>query len=397
VLTGGPQGSWDNASVGRASIILDNGMLKMWYTVTNSSTSGHRFQIGYATSTDGINWRKNPNPVFSGGPAGSWDDKGAEAPSVVWNGTSFVMYFSGSNTTATNQIGVAFSSDGVQWREYPGNPVITTGPDVYDLGYVRYPDVIFKGGTYEMWYTGHPKFQTPFLGYSNVDYAVSKDGTHWTKFSGNSVIPPNMSPQLIGYSSYSSVIRLHDSPPVYFLATEVVPNTISYAVSTNATHFEPSTVPLLNGSVLPDQVGAIEFPSVLVNGSMVLLWYTVIHYSPSGPLTPSSTTWEDVNLAFCPFALAVSTATVISTLSETRILTTTSWLTMTSTRNLTTTSIVTTVQTETSVSLSTVSTTLVTTAQVAGANDPYYGGAIIALSAGFLAVVGLLLRRNRVL
>jgi hypothetical protein len=57
---------------------------------------------------------------------------------------------------------------------------------------------------------------------------------------------------------------------------------------------------------------------------------------------------------------------------------------------------VTTVQTETSVSLSTVSTTLVTTTQVAGANDPYYGGAIITLSAGFLAVVGLLLRRNRV-
>src|SRR5438552_448322 len=105
VLTGGPQGSWDNASVGRTSIILDHGILKMWYTVTKSDSSGSSFQIGYATSTDGVTWRKYPNPVFSGGPTGSWDDKGVEAPSVVWNGTSFVMLFSGSNgTTGTNQI-----------------------------------------------------------------------------------------------------------------------------------------------------------------------------------------------------------------------------------------------------------------------------------------------------
>jgi hypothetical protein len=271
---------------------------------------------------------------------------------------------------------------------------------VYDLGYVIHPDVIFKDGTYEMWYTGHPKFQTPFLGYSNVDYAVSKDGIHWSKFSGNPVSPPNMSPQLIGYSSYAAVARLHDSPPLYFLATEVVPNSISYAVSDNATHFVPSAVPLLNGSVLPDQVGAVEFPSVLLNGSMVMLWYTVIHYSPSGPPNlPSSKTWEDVNLAFCPFALAVATVTINSTL--------TSVSTLTSTTRLTTTSTVTNVQTETSLSLSTisttetalsistVSTTLVSTIQVAGANDPYYEAGIVALAAALLTVAGMLVRWGR--
>ena len=277
--------------------------------------------------------------------------------------------------------------------------MLTPGPDVYDTGYVRHPDVIYKDGLYGMWYTGHVKVQSPFLGYSNVDYATSPDAIHWKKFSGNPVIPPNISPQLIGYSSYSSVIKLHDSPPLYFLATEVVPNSISYAVSDNATHFVPSAVPLLNESVLPDQVGAVEFPSVLLNGSMVMLWYTVGHYSPSGPLTPSSKTWEDINLAFCPFALAVATVTFNSTLTATS--------TLTSTTGLTTTSTVTSVQTETSLSLSTVSTTettlshssvsttLVSTIQVAGANDPYYIAAIVMLGAALLAVAGMALRWSR--
>jgi hypothetical protein len=278
--------------------------------------------------------------------------------------------------------------------------VITPGPDAYDLGYVRDPDVIFKDGLYQMWYTGHVKFQTPFLGYSNVDYATSTDAIHWKKFSGNPVIPPNISPQLIGYSSYSSVVRLQDSPPLYFLATEVVPNSISYAVSDNATHFVPAAVPLMNGSVLPSQVGAVRSPSVFFNGSMVMLWYTVVHNSPSGPpMQPSSKTWEDVNLAFCPFALEVSTVTVSSTLTATS--------TLTSTTRFTTTSTATSVQTETSLSLSTVSTTetalsistvsttLVSTIQVAGANDPYYEAAITAFAAAFLAIAVLFLLRNR--
>jgi predicted GH43/DUF377 family glycosyl hydrolase len=325
---------------------------------------------------------------------GSWDDKGAEAPSVVWNGTSFVMYFSGYNrTTGTNQIGVAFSSDGINWQEYPGNPVITPGPDIYDLGYVRHPSVIYEDGTYEMWYTGHVKFQTPLLGYSNVDYAKSKDGIHWTKFGGNPVIPPNISPQQIGYSSYSSVVKLHNAPSLYFLATEVVPNSISYAVSTNATHFVPSNIPLLNGTVLPDQVSAVEFPSVILNGSMVMLWYTLIHQPIPGK------TLENLNLAFCPFALAVASVTVNSTLTATNTLTMTSRLTTTSTVTSiqieTTTSTVTSVQTETSLSLSKVSTTLVSTIQVAGADDPYYEAAITAFAAAFLAIAVLLLLRNR--
>src|SRR3989344_6498233 len=61
VLSLGPN-SWDNQTVFQPSVLYLNNQYYMWY----SGYNGSRFQIGYATSTDGISWTKNQsNPVLS--------------------------------------------------------------------------------------------------------------------------------------------------------------------------------------------------------------------------------------------------------------------------------------------------------------------------------------------
>jgi hypothetical protein len=61
VLDVGPTGSWDAEKVGRPSVLLENGVYKMWF---DGQVNGQR-HVGYATSTDGVTFTKYAgNPVL---------------------------------------------------------------------------------------------------------------------------------------------------------------------------------------------------------------------------------------------------------------------------------------------------------------------------------------------
>ena len=64
-------------------------------------------RIGMATSTDCINWTRYPqNPVLDVGTAGSWDERGPFVPSVFFKDNTWMMYYlSGDNPNET--IGLA--------------------------------------------------------------------------------------------------------------------------------------------------------------------------------------------------------------------------------------------------------------------------------------------------
>ena len=114
-VAAGPEGTWDALSVGRPSVIFDDGLFKMWYDgrkdfspgspvsgVPTSATS-HR-SVGYATSHDGLKWtRYKNNPVF-GNDAGAVD--------VKRFGDRFIMlYEAGAGTR------FARSTDGIDWKD----------------------------------------------------------------------------------------------------------------------------------------------------------------------------------------------------------------------------------------------------------------------------------------
>jgi|GEM_PF-2044778 len=93
---------WDYCSVGYCRVINISGSWHMWYCGGPQTNHG----IGYATSTDGVNWTKHPdNPIFHKGDGVSWRNARTYTPWVLYDpdkfsghGDScpFKMWFSGT-------------------------------------------------------------------------------------------------------------------------------------------------------------------------------------------------------------------------------------------------------------------------------------------------------------
>jgi len=142
---------------------------------------------GSPPSADGGNpgeWsRYAGNPLISPGPSGAWDDHGATFASVISDATAgeFRMYYHGFSG-GTHQVGLATSPDGLHWTKYPGNPILTPGPEAWDAGSTRVP-MVWKEGPddYRMIYTGSGS------GGMQIGYATSTNGITWTKHPSNPV------------------------------------------------------------------------------------------------------------------------------------------------------------------------------------------------------------------
>ncbi|MFQ5752047.1 MAG: hypothetical protein ACE5HI_08625 [bacterium] len=148
VLEPGPA-AWDGVGVSGATVLFDGSIFQMWYTGYHPDVE----EIGYATSTNGINWIKySGNPIVDiNGIPGSFDEQVASAPSVIWDGSQYVMYYSGHDNRGC---GVAYSMDGIHWTKSNANPILIPGaPDEWDR-YVGGTTVLFRDNTYMVWYNG---------------------------------------------------------------------------------------------------------------------------------------------------------------------------------------------------------------------------------------------------
>ncbi len=73
-------------------------------------------------------WERYPgNPILVPGVSGSWDAQGATFASVIYDDRvgEYRMYYHGYNTS--HQVGLATSSDGINWTKYLGNPIVAVG------------------------------------------------------------------------------------------------------------------------------------------------------------------------------------------------------------------------------------------------------------------------------
>ena len=147
----GESGTWDDYAVSDPTIFFDGTRYQMWY----NGYDGSNFRIGYATSANGIVWVKYPeNPVLNLGESGAWDDYYVYMPVVLFDGTDYQMWYSGDDGSNV-RIGYATSADGIVWEKHHGNPVLDLGESwTWDDGRVYAPTVLFDGIEYKMWYTG---------------------------------------------------------------------------------------------------------------------------------------------------------------------------------------------------------------------------------------------------
>ncbi len=179
VFSAGASGSWDSTAVSAPCVRKVGDEWKMWYTGTGTSGSGG---VGLATSPDGVHWtRYASNPVFVKGSTGSWDSASPARPSVLILNDVYHMWY-GSN----GAIGYASSSDGIHWTRSSLNPILSPGSaGAWDGAAIHAPTVIFYGGRYHMWYQG---IVTASVMRPNFGHAEAADPEHWTRDPANPVL-----------------------------------------------------------------------------------------------------------------------------------------------------------------------------------------------------------------
>jgi predicted GH43/DUF377 family glycosyl hydrolase len=185
VLDVGPGGSWEDVDVHSPYVLYEDTTFHMWYT----GFSGSESRIGYATSTDMVTWTKyEGNPVLDYGLDGDWDYAGVFDPCIYFDGTTYHMWYSGTNVNSTiMSIGYATSTDRITWNKYKDKPVLTSDRFAWDSPHIRAPHVLFDGTEYHMWYNGMT--ETSGLNFQ-IGYATSTNMVTWEKDENNPILKP---------------------------------------------------------------------------------------------------------------------------------------------------------------------------------------------------------------
>ena len=145
VLAGDPGSSWADI-LQNPSVLKDGDIYRLWFSANNLI----EIRIGYATSPDGISWTMSPNPALSGGPA-SWDAASVSTPAVIREGPSFTMWYSGHAGDWTYRMGRATSSDGINWTKDPANPIMSP-TFAWEEARVHPMQILVGSSAYELYY-----------------------------------------------------------------------------------------------------------------------------------------------------------------------------------------------------------------------------------------------------
>ncbi|HVR13775.1 MAG TPA: hypothetical protein VMS41_08335, partial [Gaiellaceae bacterium] len=212
VLQGSPL-SFDQDGVDGPDVVYDAAdqaaPYRMWY----SGRAGVFGAIGYATSTDGLSWVKYPGvgqlplAALTHGPAGSADSFSAADPSVLKDGTTWKMWYTGDDSSK-KRIAYATSTDGINWAK-GGKVIAPEDPGVSaNIAFGAFAPTVWKSGnTYSMLLTGRKLvgqgvFQTKIMG------TTSTDGVNWG--GPSPVLNPSGSPQNFDYSNLDGPDVLQD-------------------------------------------------------------------------------------------------------------------------------------------------------------------------------------------
>jgi len=150
-----PEKPWEKVAVMCPHVVWDEEakQFRMWYS------GGEQYEpdaIGYATSADGLVWAKcDANPIFKFDPNKEWEQHKVTACQVEKRGGWHLMFYIGFRDVHRAQIGLARSKDGItNWQRHPANPIIRPGKDKWDHDACYKPCAIFDGKKWLLWYNG---------------------------------------------------------------------------------------------------------------------------------------------------------------------------------------------------------------------------------------------------
>jgi len=149
----------------------ENSVFRMWYVgLGKVGDEFPKFRIGYATSTNGIEWQRLTKPVLEPTAVGGWDEAITSHMHVTIDptGKHHLFYF-GSSANQFNEcetlggcamtpgaIGYATSDDGIVWKRN-ARPILTPRKVGWDSWAIGGPSVLWDTDTLKMWYFGNPR------------------------------------------------------------------------------------------------------------------------------------------------------------------------------------------------------------------------------------------------
>lgn len=154
----------DPFSISYPSILFENGVYRMWYGSNlkwGKKQSEMNHVIKYAESSDGVNWVRegviSVNNIYEG-------EYALSKPFVIKENDNYFMWYSyrANKMIETYRIGYAKSTDGINWQrkdEYVGIDVSKSG---WDSEMICYSSIVRHKGNMYMFYNGNGYGKTGF-------------------------------------------------------------------------------------------------------------------------------------------------------------------------------------------------------------------------------------------
>jgi len=162
----GSERTYDTAKATHPTVIKDGSTYKMWYTGSNGANK----RIIYCDSSNGISW-SNFQLSIDIGSEGTWDTLSANTPCVIKDNGVHKMWYAGNDS----RIIYCESSNGINWSNFQLS-VDKGSEGTYDTIRAASSTVIKDGSTYKMWYNGQAG------GTWRIIYCESSNGINWSNF-----------------------------------------------------------------------------------------------------------------------------------------------------------------------------------------------------------------------
>ena len=184
VLDKGNKTSWESI-VNRASVLILNKKFYIWYTGQYKGRS----EIGLAFSNNGDNFIKyKNNPIIK--PEYEYEKNSVMNPHVIYDKSEkiFKMWYAAGETIEPDVVCYATSKDGINWKKYENNPIFIpnlnkNSLDCFKIGGCDVHKI--SNNKYLMFYIGYSDINT-----ARIFVALSKNGINNWKRSNSPIICP---------------------------------------------------------------------------------------------------------------------------------------------------------------------------------------------------------------